>query len=152
MKAKKRGYLRGERGAEIVELAIVLPMLAILLIGGIEVGRAFYTYNILTKSIRDAVRYVSADSISTTGVIPPATITKAKNLAVYGNISGTGSPVAPGFSTSDVSIPAGNVVSTDKIYVTVSAAYSYPSLFRFILTSSIFRPSVTMIFVGTFIT
>jgi Flp pilus assembly protein TadG len=152
MKAQKGRYLSGEFGTEIVELVIVLPLLAILLIGGIEFGRAMYTYNIITKSMRNAARYVSADSISTTGVIPGTTITKAKNLAVYGNISGTGSPIAPGFTTSNVSIPAGNVVSTNKIYVTVSAAYSYPSLFNLFLRSSTFRPSVTMIFVGTFTT
>jgi len=31
------------------EFAFVLPLLAILLMGGVEFGRAFYTYNILTK-------------------------------------------------------------------------------------------------------
>ena len=52
--------LRDTRGQELIELALVLPLLLLLLAGGVEFGRAFYTYNILTKSVRNAARFASA--------------------------------------------------------------------------------------------
>jgi Flp pilus assembly protein TadG len=153
MKIRKQSFIREERGVELIELAIVLPLLAILLMGGTEFGRAFYTYNILTKSVRDAARYLSADSITSTGVISATTINNTKKLAVFGCIPGvspvcSGAPVVKGLSTSNFNVPAGTVASPGKIYVTVSANYPYPSLFKSILPVATFRPSETMIFVG----
>jgi Flp pilus assembly protein TadG len=156
MKIRKCGIFGDERGVELVELAVVLPLLAILLMGGFEFGRAFYTYNILTKSVRDAARYLSADSITSAGVISATTIDNTKKIAVFGCIPGvspapcsTSSPsVVKGLSEANFNVPAGTVVSSGKIYVTVSANYSYQSVFRFVLPGATFRPSETMIFVG----
>jgi Flp pilus assembly protein TadG len=140
-----RGFFREELGVELVEFAFTLPILAILLMGGIEFGRAFYTYNMLTKSVRNAARYLSTQPIASTGVFDPTIAANAQKVAVYGNPAGTGSALISGLTTSNISIPAGNVVSTTKIYITVSASYPYPSLFSFIIPSSTFQPSVTMI-------
>jgi Flp pilus assembly protein TadG len=145
----KARVVREQGGVEIIEFAFVLPLLAILLIGGIEFGRAFYTYNVLTKSVRNAARYLSSKPIASSGTISAATVTKTKNLAVYGNIAGTGAPVIGGLSTAHINVPSpGTVVSVQQIYVTVSANYPYPSLFRYILPNSTFQPKETMIAVG----
>jgi Flp pilus assembly protein TadG len=55
-KRKKSGY----RGQAMVEFAIALPVLMMLLVGIMEVGRMVLTYALLNNSSRDAVRYASA--------------------------------------------------------------------------------------------
>lgn len=148
--AKREGTnsYKDARGSAIVEFAIAVPILALIFMAGVEFGRAFYVYNILTKSVRNAARYVSDKPIAVSGAIDNSILTKAKNIAVFGNATGTGNPILSGYTTSQVNIPAGTVVSASKIYVTVTANYPYLSLFQMVLPDVTFRPKVTMISVG----
>jgi len=50
---------RGERGANLVEMALVLPLLLMLLMGVVDVGRAFYSYVTLTNAVREGARFAS---------------------------------------------------------------------------------------------
>ena len=90
---------RRSRGVAAVELGIVLVPLLIITFGVTEYGRAIYTYNAIDKAARDAARHL-------TSVLPtnPDPKTEARNLAVFGNIAGSGSPLAPGLTTAMVSI------------------------------------------------
>ena len=45
-----------ERGAALVELAIVLPLLLLILVGIIEFGLLFYNQQVLTNSSREGAR------------------------------------------------------------------------------------------------
>jgi Flp pilus assembly protein TadG len=136
---------RRERGQEIVELALVAPLLVLLLAGGIEFGRALYTYNILAKSVRNTARFLSASQMSLTGTIPAGYVTKAKTLALYGNLSGTGSKIVPDLAANQISVTASGA---SPYYVTVTANYPYSPVFSFLLPGVTFHPSETMIFVG----
>ncbi len=149
MRINAQKFFREQRGQEIIEFAFMLPLLALLLAGVIEFGRAFYEYNILSKSVRNAARYLSASTVASDGTIPATYITNTRNIAVYGNISSSGTPVLPGLSTSQINVlqPA-DVAAPGEIYVTVGASYTYQSLFSFLLPSSTFRPKETMLFVG----
>jgi hypothetical protein len=93
-----------QKGVALVEFALILPLLLILSFITTEFGRALYQYNTIAKSLRDASRYLSTQdpSIATTD---PAKIAIAKNLVVYGNPAGTGSPLVLGLSTSQVPAP-----------------------------------------------
>jgi Flp pilus assembly protein TadG len=114
---------RGQRGTAMVEFAIGLPVLLFLLFATAEVGRLISQYNTLTQAVRDGARYAASTAIGgTTGVISvtPAIQAAVANLVVTGSTAGTGSPLLPGFSTSNVSVTdAGNG------YVSVSASYTY---------------------------
>jgi Flp pilus assembly protein TadG len=90
---------RNQRGVALIELALIIPLLMLLTFITTEFGRAVYEYNTLTKAARDAVRYLSFQT-------PGTHITQAQNLMVYGNLAGTGSPLARGLSLSNV--PAGS--------------------------------------------
>lgn len=87
-----------QRGVAIVEFALVLPFLLVLTFITTEYGRAIWQYNTLTKSVRDAARYLSMQT-------PETKITQARNLMIYGNLSGTGTPLAPGLTASHVPDP-----------------------------------------------
>lgn len=87
-----------QSGVAIVEFALVLPLLLILTFITTEFGRALYQYNILTKSVRDAARYLSTQPSWKSGdpdtnvisVVSGTSITigdvkqTAKNLVVFG--------------------------------------------------------------------
>jgi Flp pilus assembly protein TadG len=97
-----------QRGVALTEFALVLPILIVLTFATVELGRALYEYNTLTKSVRDAVRYLSFQPESVT-VTDPSKITAARNLAVYGKpvASSQDKPLAMGLSLTNV--PASNI-------------------------------------------
>ena len=107
--AQFRGFARDERGIQLVELAIVLPVLLILFAATAEFGRFFYEYTTLSKAARTGTRYLA------TGAVCPGVDTAAKNLVVYGNTGGTGAPVITGLGANNVRVvrknSAGGVVT-----------------------------------------
>ncbi len=50
---------RDERGANLVEMALVLTLLLLLLAGAAAVGRAFHSYLIITNASREGARFAS---------------------------------------------------------------------------------------------
>jgi Flp pilus assembly protein TadG len=48
---------RKEKGQSVVELAIILPLLLIILLGIIDFGRVFYAYVTVTNASREGARY-----------------------------------------------------------------------------------------------
>lgn len=117
-----------ERGAALIELALIMPLLLLLTFITTEFGRAMYEYNSVVKATRDAVRYLSVQT-------PGTHITEARNLMVYGNTAGTGTPLARGLSLANV--PAGSCctwqsVGANPLINTVTvriSSYTFHSLF-----------------------
>ena len=102
LRSWKRRYLarfaRNERGVQLAELAIVLPLLALMFGATAEFGRYFHEYTTLSKASRIGARYLA------TACVKPGEDLKAKNLVVYGNAAGTGSPVLAGLDVSNITI------------------------------------------------
>jgi len=93
-----RRFRRDESGVQLVELAIVLPVFLLLFATTAEFGRFFYEYTTVAKAARVGARYL------TTAAVNNFEDAKVKNLVVYGNFEGTGSPILTGLSTSQVVI------------------------------------------------
>src|SRR5215813_453795 len=145
-------FKRDERGVQLVEFAIVLPIVIMLFAAAGEFGRYFYEYSTLAKGSRVAARYLTtADSH---GNDDPC----AKNLVVYGNLGGTGSPILTGLTPDNVQInrrnSAGGVITGGVIPYSVTVDiinYTHTSvldLARMTNSSSTLaidvKPSVTM--------
>jgi Flp pilus assembly pilin Flp len=62
-------FIRNEEGAAVVEFALVMPILALIIFGIIDFGRAFYTVNNIISAVREGARYgaILSTPISTTG-------------------------------------------------------------------------------------
>ena len=139
---------KNERGAELLEFALVLPLLILLVLGAIEFGRAYFTYNILAKAVRDGARYAATSEVSSTGTLDATALTKSKNIVVYGNSTGTPPKKILDLQTSQVTVTQ-TLVSSFEQYTNVVVAYPYQPLFSLILPTTItMRPSVRMQFVG----
>ncbi|TMH08287.1 MAG: pilus assembly protein [Betaproteobacteria bacterium] len=139
------------RGVAAVEFALLLPPLLLMLFGTTEFGRAIYTYNTLDKAARDAVRYLSQHGPGDT-----TAQAEARCLAAYGNTTCSGSPLAPGLTTANVTVcdalscpathaaqPTGlGVISLVSVTVT---GYAYSSMVQFVMPDITFKDiSVTM--------
>ena len=117
-----------QKGVALIELALILPLLLLLTFITTEFGRAMFEYNAITKSTRDAVRYLTFQA-------PGTRITEARNLIVYGNPGGTGSPLVRGLTLANV--PAATcctwqLTGTNPVINTVTVrvtSYTYHSLF-----------------------
>ena len=63
---RARAFRREERGAAVVEFALVLPILMLFVFMFIDAARGFYTINSLVSSVREGARYASAQITSCT--------------------------------------------------------------------------------------
>ena len=98
LRRRLTSLVHNESGVQLVELAIILPIFVILFAATAEFGRYFYEYTTLAKSSRVGSRYLS------TAVVSGTEDAAAKNIVVYGNTAGTGSPILTDLSTTHVVI------------------------------------------------
>ena len=135
-------FHRDDRGVQLLELAIVLPILLLLFGAVAEFGRYFYEYTTVAKAARVGARYLASKSV-VSGTYYQAI---AKNIVVYGNAAGTGSPVLPGLTTAnvenaiiiDMNTPRGPKIDLGKLLKNTSVS-----------TNVDVKPSVTMRFLLT---
>jgi Flp pilus assembly protein TadG len=115
---KLSGLRRSERGAALVEFAIVLPVLLLLVFGIIDLGRLLYTYNNLTSAVREGARLAAVQSNPTTAAAVSAVQARVQQYAVaFGGNAGAPTVTV----TPDVAFP-------NTQFVTV-AIVSYPFTF-----------------------
>ena len=117
-------FAREERGAQLVELAIVLPIFLMMFGAAAEFGRYFYEYTTLDKAARAGSRYLATAAVNTNED------KKAKNIVVYGNPDGTGTPVVKGLTVDNVFIDRAGGVPTLPQTVTVRISdYKHQPIF-----------------------
>ncbi|HEU4712002.1 MAG TPA: TadE/TadG family type IV pilus assembly protein [Pyrinomonadaceae bacterium] len=147
-------FRRDELGVQLLEAAIVVPILLVLFAAVAEFGRYFYEYTTVAKAARVGARYLASKSV--TSSVDYEAI--AKNIVVYGNEAGTGSPVLTGLTTGNVLVTYQGGTTGVPNTVTVSiTGYEHESLFDLggLLNNDSLsldvevKPSVTMRFLLT---
>ena len=121
-----RRFLKKERGTQILELAIVLPIMLILLAAVGEFGRFFYTYSALDNAVRAGARHACKWERNASWTFP-----ETSNMVVYGDYSNTSNgPILPGLTTSNVVVQANgpSVNNIDSVTVKI-VNYQYTPLF-----------------------
>jgi hypothetical protein len=78
-----------ERGSLVVEFVIMLPLVLGMLILIAEFGRAFWYHHIVTKGVRDGVRYLSRAPAAQFDVYAE----RARYLAMTGHADSSAAPV-----------------------------------------------------------
>ena len=66
---------RGSRGQSVVEFALVLPVILLMLLGTIDLGRLFMSWITLNNVVRIAANYAASDPTAFAGGAIPATYT-----------------------------------------------------------------------------
>lgn len=150
LRRKTRLFRRDDRGVQLVELAIALPVM-ILLFGTVaEFGRYFQAYSTLAKGTRVAARFVA------TAPVDGSEDFVAKSLVVYGNTTGTGDPIVNGLELDNVRIirnPAAGCPTTVTVRIEDfqhQPVFDLGALMKTSFTLAIdIKPSVTMRFLLT---
>ena len=141
-------FTRDERGLQLVEAAIVIPIFLLLFAATAEFGRFFYEYTTLAKAARGGARYLS------TNVLTAQNKSAAQNMVVYGSTTASGTPVLPGLDpTAHVVITQAGGSGVVPATVTIQiVGYQYEPIFDLGLFTGLdglslnidVSPSVTM--------
>src|SRR5713226_10031907 len=77
----RRGLVRGSEGAQLLEFALVLPMLLVIVFGAADFGAAWALKDKLSNAARDAARIAGSQSNDLRGGgNPPASVTAVKDV------------------------------------------------------------------------
>jgi hypothetical protein len=145
-------FARDERGIQLVEVAIVIPIFLVLFAATAEFGRYFYEYTTLAKAAEVGTRYLSQATVEA------AEDTAAKNLVVYGNVAGSGTPILPGLAPGHVIITrTGPIPVTPETVSIQIVGYQHQSIFNLgalvrnagLSMNVDVKPSVTMRYLQT---
>lgn len=124
-----------ERGATLVEFAIIVPLLLLLLFGIIEFGRIITEFTTIRTAAREGARF--ATTVETTGGVPnyrncSGIIAAANSKLVIGTIESISvewTDLAPGHTHAPCTDTVSNnpgpnaVVSGTKVQVTVTSSF-----------------------------
>jgi Flp pilus assembly protein TadG len=121
-----RRFARRERGTQLIEVAITLPIMLMLLGATAEFACFFYSYSTLTNAVRSGARHASKWEIGSSWTIP-----ETQRMVVYGDFSDTSKgPILPGLTTANVQVTANGPSPHTIQSVTVSVInYKYKPLF-----------------------
>lgn len=136
--------LTHQRGLALVETAITLPFLLFVMLAACEITNAFVTHTTLTKAVRDGARWAAEEAIdgSDTFQLTNALKDEVRNLVVYGNRTGTGTPAVNGLTVANVSVD--RLGSSENIQVTVD--HPYTGIFGSVLPSFGYGSDTSLLF------
>jgi len=135
---------KSERGNALLEFALGWSILWALFAGIYQFGYSFYVYNTVLTSVADAAELGSKMTYDTANT--SAFTTALQNMVVYGNTTAGTSPIAPGLSTSNVTVavnPQGNM-PTD-ITITINS-FTINALFTNFTFNG--KPRATAVYMG----
>lgn len=106
---------KSEDGAELIEMAIVLPLLLLLIMGMVDFGFLFQRYVVLTNAAAEGARVASLPGYSAADVTA-----RVAAYAANGGVPGTVNT-----ATAAVTLPGANGGSWPGTEVTVTHVYTY---------------------------
>lgn len=121
-----RRFSKEERGTQLLELAIALPIMLMLFGALTEFARFYYTYTTLTNAVRGGARHASKWEKNSSWTVP-----ETQRMVVYGDFSNTSNgPILPGLTTNHVAVIANgpSVNNIDSVTVKING-YNYQPLF-----------------------
>ncbi|HEX8335175.1 MAG TPA: TadE family protein [Pyrinomonadaceae bacterium] len=155
-------FARGERGTQLVELALVLPILMAFFVATAEFGRYFYSYSTLAKATRAGARYLATTPVKGVSGGQGTNVAedmKVKRLVVYGdpNADGATKPIVPGLTVDNVEVArAGKKIAVPDTVTVRIVNYKYAPLLNLgsfanglKWTAVPLKPSTTMRFMLT---
>jgi Flp pilus assembly protein TadG len=137
---------RRQKGNTAIEFVLSFTVLWLMFSGVFTFGYTMYLYNGLLTQIGQGASYAARQDFD---MRDPSTFQSVlKNVVVYGNAAGTGAPVVPGLTTSNVRI-TWTTVGSSSVPETVSVAiinYTSNAVFQSFTFND--KPKATVRYVG----
>lgn len=128
MRVKGLHLLRSEAGSSLVEAAVFLPLLLLLLLGVVDMGRAYYLANEVAGAAHAGAVYGTQDVSDTAGMVAAAKL----NAPDVNGLTATGSwgcECSDGTSSSAGCSTTPTCSVNMVYYATVTATVTYTPLF-----------------------
>jgi Flp pilus assembly protein TadG len=94
--------VRNQRASAAAEMALVMPLLLILMMGSVELGNYFLDEHVLVKAVRDGARYAARQSFTnyngctaTAADLPQSVIDNTKLIVRKGTLSSADDDLLP---------------------------------------------------------
>lgn len=122
-----------ENGQSLVEIALLMPVLLVLLLGAVDLGRAFYAYVAITNAAREGARYGASFPSQSSGIVSRVQkeVSNSGISISSGNISTACNVYTSGSYTLGGSESCSNASSGD--YITVSINYTFNFMTSYLL-------------------
>jgi Flp pilus assembly protein TadG len=114
-----------EEGAAAIETAFIMPVLLLMMIGSVEFGRAFWTYNRMLLAVEEAGRYAmvyaAAPSLLNSTSCPSVGTVTISNCAVA-----RANTYLAAYGTTDVSVSSTQDAATPpNLTITATCAFNF---------------------------
>lgn len=116
------------RGAALVEMALVLPVFMMVLLGIIEFGRALWVANMVTNAAREATRMAVLDGSTNADVTQTAKDFLASTLSVGGTDVSVAIAITPADGNPNPAGECANANTRDLIDITITVPFDKVSL------------------------
>jgi Flp pilus assembly protein TadG len=113
--ARTRQRLHSERGAELLEFALVLPILLFVLAGVLDMGFLFKNYEVVTNAAREGARMASLP-----GWVETDVVARVNSYLAAGGLEPTATTVV-----DNVTLATGGGRSINGIRVTVAYPHNF---------------------------
>lgn len=112
--------IRKQRGANVLEAALTIPIVLMMVFGMVDLGRAYNIYQVITNAAREGARYSVAPAPGTSTLPSAAAVeTYVRDYLGSGNVKGATVNVTQTF-TAPV-----NTINTQCTEITVSVPYTF---------------------------
>lgn len=128
------------KGQSLVEFALVLPFLLLILLGAVDLSRAFQTYVVVTNAAREGARWAGTHPTDTDGSSARA-IAEASpsNVTLHQPIS-----ISCQRYSDNSAISCSGAANGDKVTVIATTDFQFASLYLFHFSSMPVSNSATM--------
>jgi len=118
--------MRSERGAELIEFALVFPMLLLLVLGMVDFGFLFQRYEVLTNAAREGARMAVLPGYTTADVQSRVcNFVQGGGIPITGTCPSPSNPVIPAPSDVTITLPSGATVSAKRVTITYTNSYLF---------------------------
>jgi Flp pilus assembly protein TadG len=122
---------RSECGSAVIEAAFILPLLLLLMIGGVEFARAFWTYHRMLLAVEEAGRYAMVYSASP-GLLTSTSCPSASTVTLSNCAVSRANQYLASYGATGVSVSSSQDTATPP-NLTIAATFAFNFLFPALL-------------------
>jgi hypothetical protein len=123
----RRARLASERGAELIEFALVLPILLLVVLGIVDFGFLFQRMEVVTNAAREGARMAVLPAYNMNTDVCPRIMTYLQNggLATTGSCPNPTNPTISINAAYSVTLPSGASISGKQVVVEYMHSYVF---------------------------